>query len=276
MRRLALIVLLLTVAFVPAVATAKSRSVVSIHLCADHLALLLADRGRVLSVSYLAADPEYSTVVDLARGIPVNHGNADEVIALNPDIVIAGRHAAGFTIATLRRLGFTVVEVATANSIDGVRAEIRQVAKALDRQARGEALIADLYRRLRAVAASAPKARLLAAIYHTGNQTIGGRSLANDIIELAGFENYAATLGIVGYGHLSLERLLVGRPAVLIFNRGAGRLPSEGGTALSHPALAAYLKGARRVVIPSRLWSCPSPAIAEAAARLAAVAGGLQ
>lgn len=248
---------------------AITKRIVSIHVCADQLALLLADPGDVVSVSYLAAQPEYSAVADLARGIPINHGRAEEVIGHDPDIVVAGRHSAGPTIAMLRGLGYRVVEIATANSLDDVRAQIRVMASAIDRVERGERIIADLDLDLARYAGRHAGAKPRAAIFHTANQTVGAGSLVNEIIELVGLENYAATLGTRGFGHLSLERLLAGEPDLLVFEGARVDRPSVGGAALRHPALKRLLDRTPSVVVPSSLWACPGPAIAEAARLLA-------
>ena len=244
---------------------AAAQRVVSIHVCADQLTLLLADREDIASVSYNASDPEYSVMAEAARGIPVNRGHAEEVIAHDPDVVIAGRHSAGPTIRLLRGLGYTVIELATADSLDDVRGQIRLVARAVGQAGRGERVIAELDRRLGRVAGRHLGARPRAAVYHVNNQTIGGGSLVNEIVELVGYENYAATLGTFGYGHLSLERLLVGEPDLLIFDRARADQPSVGGAALNHPALRQLLATTPRVVVPSRLWACPGMAVAEAA-----------
>ncbi len=251
-----------------AAATVAQR-IVTIHLCADQLALLLAERQHVVSVSYLAADPEFSPVADLARGIPINHGDAEEVIAFAPDLVIAGRHYAGLTIRLLRRLGYRVLVLDTVNSLSEVRAQIETVGAAIGRPERARTLLDDLDRQLAAVARTADGPRPRAAIYHFAGNTIGADTLADDLIRLVGFDNYAAGLGISGYGYLSLERLIAGHPDVLIFDAVAIDAPAVGRDVLRHPALRALRSRVRTVTIPSRLWACSGTAIAEAARRLA-------
>ena len=60
----------------------------------DELLLRLADPRNVASVTWLARDPGSSNVADLAAEIPVNHGLAEEIIPLQPDLVIAGIYTA--------------------------------------------------------------------------------------------------------------------------------------------------------------------------------------
>ena len=50
------------------------RRVVSMNLCTDQLAMLVAGEGQLLSVSPLSADPRGSAMADVAAGYPLNHG----------------------------------------------------------------------------------------------------------------------------------------------------------------------------------------------------------
>ena len=51
--------------------------VVSMNLCTDQLAMLLADEGQLLSVSHIAFDPLASPMVEEAAGYEKNHGQAE-------------------------------------------------------------------------------------------------------------------------------------------------------------------------------------------------------
>src|SRR4029453_1275136 len=68
----------------------KPKRVVSLNLCVDELLLRLADPRNLASATWLARDPANSNVAELAQSIPVNHGLVEEIIPLNPDLVIAG------------------------------------------------------------------------------------------------------------------------------------------------------------------------------------------
>jgi iron complex transport system substrate-binding protein len=95
-------------------------TVASINLCADQHVLALADAEQILTVSWLAADPEESLFAAEARRHTLNYGTAEELLRSAPDVVIAGTYTSPFTRTMLRRLGFTVVELeAEASSGDG-------------------------------------------------------------------------------------------------------------------------------------------------------------
>ena len=67
----------------------KPTRIVSINLCSDQLLLQLVGHKRIASVTYLAADPTISYSANRAVGLVKNHGLAEEVVALNPDLILA-------------------------------------------------------------------------------------------------------------------------------------------------------------------------------------------
>lgn len=78
--------------------------VLSMNLCTDQLAMLLAAPGQLISVSYLAQDPRASVMAEEAMTYDVNHGLAEEIFLLQPDLVLAGSFTTPATTALLRRL----------------------------------------------------------------------------------------------------------------------------------------------------------------------------
>src|SRR6056297_3507789 len=94
-----------SVAVTAAQADPAPRRVVSINLCTDQLAMMLAAPGQLISVSDLAADPHRSAMAEAARAYPVNHGRAEEVYLLDPDLVLTGAYNARATVEMLRGVG---------------------------------------------------------------------------------------------------------------------------------------------------------------------------
>ena len=79
------------------------------------------------SVTWLARDPGNSNVADLAAEIPFNHGLAEEIIPLNPDLVIAGIYTARPAVAMLKRTGTPLAEVGVPKNLAEVRQQIRDI-----------------------------------------------------------------------------------------------------------------------------------------------------
>jgi iron complex transport system substrate-binding protein len=249
----------------------KPRRIVSLYLCADELILQLADRDNIASVTFLARDPASSNVADLAAKVPVNYGHAEEIIARNPDLVIAGAYTTRPAVALLKRAGIPVVELGVAQSLDATRGEIRTVAKAVGEIERGERMIAAMDERFAAWSPPSRPARLHAMVLNPNGFAVGAGSLVDEIFARAGLENVAARLGVDRYGQLPLETIVTSGIDVLILNAERDGPPSLATATLRHPALQKLAGRIRPVVLPSRLWTCGGLGIIEAIERLRAI-----
>jgi iron complex transport system substrate-binding protein len=208
-----------------------------------------------------------------AAAVPVNHGQAEEVAALRPDLVVVGAFTARSTVALLRRLNMPILELGVPRDLDGVRAQIRQVASALGRAERGERMIATMDERLAAI--RSPASPPLAVVLRPNGFTAGRGSLVDEILRRAGVRNFAAEQGLENYGEIPLERVALSGVRLLILNQPENRAPSLGEAMLDHPILSA-LPELRLVRVPARLWTCGGPEMADAAALIAAAARGAE
>ena len=252
------------------VGAAPPQRIVSINICGDLLALSLAPRARIASVTFLAADPIMSPIADRAYGVAQNYGMAEEVLALNPDLVLAGRYTARATVNLLKRLGYEVLEFDIAESMDDARAQIRAAAAAMGVRQAGENMIASLDARIEVALAGRGQERPLAVVYGPNGFTLGPRSLSGSLIDIAGFENLAGRAGIVRVGQLPLEQLLLAKPDILLVETESLHAPAMATQVLSHPALRDLRDRITVVEIPRPLWSCPGPWMADALDHLAA------
>jgi len=242
------------------------RRVVSINLCTDQLAMLIAQPGQLVSVSRLAADPRSSAMAEAARAYPANRGGAEEIVLLRPDLVLAGRFSDPATVSMLRRLGIAVEQFEITRRIDEIPGQIRQAGRLLGREDRAEALIAEFEAR-RAALAPAPGARPVAAIFYPNGFTQGADTLSDDILAHAGLDNLAARLGRRGSGRMSLEDLVMGDPDLLIVARPYPAT-SRAEEVVAHPALHAT-GAALHPEFTGPDWTCGTPLVLDAVARLA-------
>ena len=273
MRRAArlLVVLALVVASIAAAgaeAMPQARRIVSANLCADRLVLALAPRAHVVSASALAFDPALSTVWREAQGLRPNRGDAEEILALSPDLVVLGAHAPRATAEALRRLGLRVHVVGLAEDLGAAKAEIRSLARALGEGARGDEMVAALDARIAAIAAGATTRR--AAVLLAGGWTAGSGTMADALLAAASVANIASRAGLRGHGALRLEALVAADPDLLVVEDAGDAGASLSAELLAHPVLA---RGRARVLrMPARLWACPDAALADAAALVAGAA----
>jgi iron complex transport system substrate-binding protein len=233
--------------------------VVSINLCADQLVISVADSSQILSLSWLAADPAESMLSAEAAPFEPNYGTAEEVIRLNPDIVVAGTYTSTFTKALLRRLGYTIVEVAPATSLAEIAANIRQVGDALEQSQRADEVIARMHRHMAEIDTRANGASVAAIVVRPGGFTIERASLAHDIMSHAGFRNVAADAGLDRWGSLSMETLLRARAQLIVLNSYRPDAPSLANETLAHPALTAAAAHTATATLPVVYWACGLP-----------------
>ncbi|GLS42055.1 ABC transporter substrate-binding protein [Methylobacterium brachythecii] len=244
--------------------------VVSMNLCADELVLRLADRDQIAAVTWLARDPRGSSVFAEAAGVPLTRGLSEEVIALKPDLVIAGAFTTRSAVGMLKRIGMPMLELGLPGDFEGVRAQIRTVAKALGHPDRGEALVADLDRGLETVAA-APRP-LRALVMRPNGFTVAPGSLGDAVIRAAGLVNVAAEIGRDRSGQVPLEAAAFAEADLIVLDDSGSGTPSLADALLHHPVLEQLRREGRTVSIPNRLWNCPGSQVAEVVKRLAKAA----
>lgn len=257
----------------PPAAAEMPRRVVSINLCTDQLAMLLAAPGQLVSVSNLARDPLASAMAERAAAYPENHGLAEEVFSLRPDLVLAGTFTSPATTGLLRRLGVPVETFAPASDMAAVRAEILAMGTALGRDEAARAMVAQFDADLAALRAD-PATGPRAALYYANSYSLGDKTLSGQILAAAGFRNVSAEAGLSIGGTLPLEVLIMAHPDLVISGqRYPGASRSE--EVLDHPALAALGTASARAAMADRDWICGTPYVLRAVRALRAARDGL-
>jgi iron complex transport system substrate-binding protein len=254
-----------------------ARRIVSLNVCTDQILIELVSRQRIAAVTQLAADPMVSAIPDAARGLAVTRGSAEEVLALDPDLVLAGPYTTRATVDLLTRLGRRVIIVALPHDLAGISDVVRRIATVTASESRGQELIADFERRL-AVAEGVrppPAARPSAVIYQINGLTSGPDSLADAMLNAAGFRNLAVEYLLSAVGTLSLEVLTARPPDLLVLASAPSQYPTAVADNLRHPVLNRLSAGGHSLVLPWPLWLCGTPHIAEAIERLVAARAAL-
>jgi iron complex transport system substrate-binding protein len=256
---------------VPAWTAGPAERVVSLNLCTDELLLRLADPAKISSVTWLSRDPSSSNVADLAQQVPINHGLAEQVVASEPDLVLAGTYTTRTAVGMLRRTAIPVIELGVPRDFDEIRQQIRDVAALVHAEEKGRQLIDEIDRRVAAVASKPRSMRPTAVVLNPNGATVGQGTLADQVMTAAGLVNIAGKLRTDKYGTIPLEIVALHEVDVLIVSASRNGPPSMATELLRHPVLS-KLTRTRIVVLPGRLWNCGGPGVAEAVERLDAVA----
>lgn len=249
-------------------AMAVPKRVVSMNLCTDQLAMLIADEGQLVSVSYLARDPASSVMVAQAQRYPVNHGLAEEIFVMAPDIVFAGTYTSRASVAMLKRLGFRVEQFEPASSFEDIEKNILRMGELLGRPQRARELIAEFHRRIAEVRCGEALKRPLSALHYANSYTSGAGTLAAEVVDAAGLRNLGSELGLTGTSRLPLETIIISNPDIIAGERLGGDAPALAYETFEHPALKAVLDGEPMTGVADKYWVCGGPFTAEAVAIL--------
>lgn len=260
-----LISIALTGAMVSAAfALERPSRIVSLNMCTDELVLRLAAPQNIASVTWLSQDPRNANMAEAARRIPANHGLAEEVLGFRPDLVVAGAYTTRTTVSLLGRVGVEVREFGVPRNLAEMKAQIAEIAELLGEPARGQALLAEIEQRLQALTARRVGRPLRAIVLRPSGFTVGRGSLVDEILTRAGLINIAAELGVESYGQIALETVALGRAELLILNETPDGPPSLAHEILQHPVIDRLGDRLKRVVLPSRLWTCAGPSVLDA------------
>ena len=214
------------------------RRVVSLTLATDEILLALVSPERIAALTYLADDLRFSNVV--AEGRAVRHrvrANAEQVIALRPDLILLAAYTDAAPKELLRQAGVSLFELRLYDSLDSIQQSILAVGQAIGEEERARSLVADMEQRLEAVrarVANAVRPRVL--YYAAGGFTAGSGTTMDDMIASAGGQNLAAEAGIKGFKKISTETLVALNPETILVNEERGQ---EGlwGLLLADPTL---------------------------------------
>lgn len=256
----------------PAKVPGTPQRIVSINLCADQLVLALADREQIAGLTKNATDAEMSGEATKARGIPLLSNSAEQILAIEPDLIVGMPASRSAALAALPKQNYPLLDLATANTLEDIYASIRETAKAIGHPERGTALIARMQSELEGL--PKPGKGRVAAYYQRRGYMTGTGTLIDELMARVGLANLAEKLGKPPLSQLSLEEMVAAEPDFLIVESATDVVTDQGSEMLHHPAI----RDIPRISIPQAWTVCGSPAYAQAArsmtAQIARIDGG--
>lgn len=249
---------------------AAPRRIVSLNPCLDAILLRLADAPQVAALSHYARDVHTSTIAAEALRFPFTYETAEEIVALQPDLVLASRHTALATRTALARMGIPFALFGVPDTVEESLDQIAEIAALCGAEPRGGALIGEIRA---AIAASAPqpgRPAIEALILQGRGLAAGAGTLLDEMLTRTGFTNVAARYGVSYWGNVPLELLVADPPQLLLAGAANAGAPNQAQRLLSHPALAAVSGRMARASFPETLFYCGGPVLLQTAARLAA------
>jgi iron complex transport system substrate-binding protein len=252
----------------------EPQRIVSQTLATDEILLAICPPERIVALSSLAEDGDYSNIVDEARRIPNRTTESPErILQLKPDLIFVASYNRAETVELLKASKAPVFRFANFDSIADIQSNIRTAGYATGMDDAAEKLIRKMDEDLAAVRARVLKSEspLRVMSYDRPGFTAGSNTLFDDVVRAAGAVNVCAEQGIKGFAKVNSEKILEWQPDFLITGATRGREKSARDRLLEDPAIATSRAGraGRIIVIDNRRFLTVSHHVARFVEELA-------
>lgn len=258
-------VLLVAIASTTALADPTPTRVVSLDYCADQFLLKMLPDSRILALSP-DADKHFSYMRERAVGLPTVRPLAEDVLNLQPDLVVRSYGGGPRVASFLGRAGIDVLQLPYANSLAEIRTATLTIADGLGVPDRGAEMVAEFDARLASIKSSNPRRE---ALYMTPTGvTSGPGTLVNEMLLAGGYSNFEKD---AGWRSLPLERLAYEQPdlvAAAFFD--VDTIRPELWSPMRHPVAKRQLTDRPTVMLQGAWTSCGAWFLLDAIEALAA------
>lgn len=251
-------------------AAAGPERIVSLDYCADAYVLALAAPGGIAALSPDATQP-FAYFHERARAFPRHKGSAEEILTLDPGLVVRSGYGSGRLDRLLDRFGIATLDIGFSEGLDDARAAVAKVGRALDRMDEAAALLARMQARLDRLGERRARLDRLGsgprAYYFTPSGiTSGAGTYVDQVFALAGVENLLAAQGVEGWSSLTLEGLAAHPPDVMVTSFFDTRPGWSAQWRISrHPVAERLLEDKPRIAVPAHHWGCAGFFLVDAA-----------
>ncbi|MEM7666625.1 MAG: ABC transporter substrate-binding protein [Pseudomonadota bacterium] len=241
------------------VATNNAPTFVSLNPCLDAILIEVAEAEQILALSHYSRDPSSSSIdVERARAFGVTGGTAEEVLALEPDIVLASSFIAPTTRTAFERLGLRVETFGSPATVEESLDQVRRMAELTGLEQAGD----ELAERIATAPEQPTGADFSALVWQPGQIVPGETTLISEHLRWAGLSSHSSANGLGQADFVSLETLLADPPDILLV---AGDRPGQ-----THPLLDTQ-RGMMVADFDTSLLFCGGPTIPKARERLSKV-----
>lgn len=251
-------------------ATAAPQRIVSLNLCADQLLMEMLPPERLVGVTHLSVDSGISYHFEKAKHYHQHRGRIEEIIALNPDLIITGKFTTQPTNQLLEKLGYSVLRIGLPKTIAEIKQQLTEIGERIGAANQANTIIKNMSQTLFELRKEKLKHTPSAAIYYANGFSAGKQTIVDEALRFAGFKNIAAEQGLDYIAPLSMEALIKAEPDVLILGRYQKNTDSMAHQVLKHRALQKFIraKSVKTIAMPDRYWDCAGPSIVTAIAHL--------
>ncbi len=242
--------------------------IVSINLCTDQFLIAVARPEQILALSPFARDREMSHFSEVAQRFPLIRDDAESVIKMNPDLVLASVFSKASTLKIIRKQGIKVVTLKYPGSLKEISEQLAFVGAVTGNRDKGLAAqkhFTDVMVQTKGLLKQLDKTALY---YQRGGYISGKFSLVGMLLQHTGLKNHAEQYGVSSYGSLSLEQLLFDPPDILLMAKQYKESGDQGHQLLRHPAFKQIIQKKNVLRFPVSETVCPGPSTLNALKRL--------
>ncbi len=214
--------------------------IVSLDLCTDWMLLKTASRSQVLAFSPLLYRFPANWVDD---NLPVHDGSLEQILQLQPDLILTGEYNAITLRKRLLQLGLKVKVLPLPDSLQAIQQYEQYFHSILGHNSHEKIALTQFK----------DKNKTLLLLGANGIGT-GTATLENDVIEKSGWTNYVQQQG---YVNLDLEQLVSHPPDAVLW--AAPHSNSLANLFASHRVLEQINDGQKWVSRDYWRWQCPGP-----------------
>jgi iron complex transport system substrate-binding protein len=182
--------------------------------------------------------------------------STEEVVGLEPDLVLAENIVPDETVETLRDAGLTVYKFEESTSIESVYEKTERTGRLVGACEGGEETVAWMQERISTIEEAVEGEDRPRVLYVFGGYTAGNGTFVHEIITAAGGTNVAAEAGISGYQQVSEETVVEQDPEWLVLNSDDPSVPDS----RAYRETSAVREN-RTVVVDANYVSQPAPRI---------------
>jgi iron complex transport system substrate-binding protein len=191
----------------------------SLSLGHSEILAALVDFDRLTAVYSFFVDEEQSNIAELSSDSLMIGFDPEEVVALEPEVIIASSFTNADTVALMTGAGIPIARAALENSPVGNVPNILLMGYLVGAEVKAIELADELISRMQFISDvldSDTQPRVLSVSKWTSAFAAGSGSTEGRIIEQAGGINAAADLGIEGHQQVSIESIAAINPDVII------------------------------------------------------------
>lgn len=243
--------------------------IISTSVAGDELLLSLLKspekRKRLLALSTLADNPQFSSLSKEARSVPHRVGaNIEQILSLKPDLIIAASFNQPEFISVLRKMKWKVHIMEGFQSLEDLKRHIHDLGSLVGAEEESQILVETMKKDILEFKNLNLGAKKVLPIL-ADRTLLGKDTLLDDLLSSVGFTNLARNLGVKGWQKISEEKLLQMSPDWIITSAEESEREHVYQTLSKSPALRrmkAFDKKKLILIRPS-IWSSFSPEFLE-------------